>query len=249
MFAQQLLHPRDAGAKAAKSAQAAPATPASAPGADLGRRRLRQRRQRNDGLRLVHTRQALQRGVLHHQHAPGIGQRQPRQQGRRRAVAPGPPSSSSPPGRSRQCRCRALAAAKPAASVALPICSPCQCAKARPMASASCVPEPKPACAGSTCNSRSSSPPRQPVCWRSRSRWPLRDPFPPAPRRQRRHGVGLRGAQLDHRLEAVDHQPRLPKDRPSVPAGSRNPRCSRPGACSVRQPGRVAAGRARACRR
>ena len=86
-------------------------------------------------LLLVGARQALLRAVLHDQHAPGGGQRDARQQRRRRAVgARAAVDAAGRPGRSRRCRCPS--AARGPATAPASACGtsrPCHCAKARPI--------------------------------------------------------------------------------------------------------------------
>lgn len=81
-------------------------------------------------------------------------------------------------------------------------------AAARPTASASCVPEPKPARAGSTCSSRRCGGARRPL-WARRLRRcaKARGSSAAAPGGVGRGAVAGCGPQRDHRLEAVDHQP------------------------------------------
>ena len=117
------------------------------------------------------------------------------------------------------------------AKVAVVMFRPCHSAKARPTASASWVPEPNPACAGKARCRRRTSRSRRPVRSRKRCRQA-------ATRSSSARAAGVSARTASSLAPEITTsvskpsitRPTLPKRRPSEPDGSRNPRCSRPGA-------------------
>ena len=178
--------------------------------ADVGRQRTRQRRQCRDGVALVGARQTLVRAVLHHQHTPrrraagcattpGPGRRQ--RSGRRRAAVRR--------GRSPQCRRpNAPRGQATAPSVGVVMSSRCHCANARPMASASWVPEPKPACAGSTRSRLRRSASCRPLWRRSSCRYAAARSTSARSAGPLAHTSSTRRcAEFDFRFEPIEHEP------------------------------------------
>ncbi len=147
--------------------------------------------------------------------------------------ARGPPSSSRPPW-SKPAMPTPERAPRPSSAAIAPLSRPRSNSvqKARPVASASCVPEPSPECTGGALRSTRCTGARQRVASRRVRRWSTARASAASP------PSNASNASRDERPISTTvsrpstTSPMLPNRRPRVAAGSRKPRCRRAGAAT-----------------